>query len=77
MMSRNQLEEHLDLDLIYITFISLIYNEYMSVQKIASTPLVKINNVSYRNGSEVILDDISFEIDRGDFLGHYWTKWRR
>ena len=35
----------------------------------ASTPLVKINNVSYRNGSEVILDDISFEIDRGDFLG--------
>ncbi len=41
----------------------------MSVQKIASTPLVKINNVSYRNGSEVILDDISFEIGRGDFLG--------
>ena len=41
----------------------------MSVQKIASTPLVKINNVSYRNGSEVILDNISFEIDRGDFLG--------
>ena len=41
----------------------------MSVQKIASTPLVKINNVSYKNGSEVILDDISFEIGRGDFLG--------
>ncbi len=40
----------------------------MSVQKIPSTPLVKINNVSYRNGSEVILDNISFEINRGDFL---------
>jgi len=41
----------------------------MSVQKIASTPLVKIDNVSFRNGSEVILDNVSFEIDRGDFLG--------
>jgi zinc transport system ATP-binding protein len=35
----------------------------------ASIPLVKLNNVSYRNDSEVILDNISFEIDRGDFLG--------
>src|ERR1044072_2868574 len=42
----------------------------MSVQQeIALTPLVKINNVSYKNGSEVILDNISFEIDRGDFFG--------
>ena len=42
----------------------------MSVQqKIASTPIVKINNVSYKNGSEIILDNISFEINRGDFLG--------
>lgn len=32
-------------------------------------PLVKLENVSYRNNSEIILDNISFEIDKGDFLG--------
>lgn len=33
------------------------------------TPLVVLENVSVKNNSDIILDDISFRIDKGDFLG--------
>lgn len=34
-----------------------------------SEPLITLKNVSLKNNSDVILDDITFEINRGDFLG--------
>lgn len=35
----------------------------------ASEPLITLENVTFRNNSDIILDNISFEINRGDFLG--------
>ena len=32
-------------------------------------PLVVLENVSVKHNSDVILDNISFKIDKGDFLG--------
>ena len=34
-----------------------------------SKPIITFKNVTYKNNSDTILDDISFEIRKGDFLG--------
>lgn len=47
----------------------LISSDKSSSSSKPSPPLVVLENVSFNNNSDVILDNISFKIDKGDFLG--------
>ena len=40
-----------------------------SEKQTSPIPLVVLENVSFKNNSDIILDNISFRIDKGDFLG--------
>lgn len=47
----------------------LVSSEKSSTSSPDPTPLVILENVTVKNNSDIILDNISFKINKGDFLG--------
>ena len=45
-----------------------------SEKQTSPIPLVVLENVSFKNNSDIILDNISFRIDKGDFFRNNWSQ---